>query len=381
MKKSHTLKLIIVFSFVFAFPWIAKANESGATNGFAFKLPLGISQDTWSYYIPRDNPLTVEKVALGKALFFDKRLSADGSVSCATCHDPQLAFTDGKRVSVGINGRHGTRNAPTIINAMFNSGQFWDGRAVSLEAQAVMPLTNRDEMGNASFADVVARLRKISEYNQQFRAAFHAEITIESVAKAIASYERTLVSADSPFDRFQAGDFSAMSESAKRGLLLFRTQARCNVCHRISDSYPFLSDQNFRNTGVAANHQAFDKLIQRAMQAVETSTSLSSIQGLTSFEGGSELGRFVATGNVLDIGTFRTPSLRNIELTAPYFHDGSAATLEAVVRYYEKGGNDNSLRDWELQALSLTETDVRDLIEFLKALTSDEAKASLSASK
>jgi cytochrome c peroxidase len=170
-----------------------------------------------------------------------------------------------------------------------------------------------------------------------------------------------------------------MNESAKRGLMLFRTQARCNVCHRISDSYPFLSDQNYRNTGIAANHQAFDKLTQRALQMIEASPSKTSIKALGLSEGGSELGRFIATGNVLDIGTFRTPSLRNIELTAPYFHDGSAATLEDVVRYYEKGGNDNSLRDWELQALNLTQDEVKDLIEFLKALTSFDAKASLSA--
>src|ERR1044072_5427617 len=133
MKKSHSVKLIIVFSFVFAFSWMEKANENSSTgNRFEVKLPLGISADTWSYYIPKDNPLTSAKVGLGKLLFFDKRLSADGTVSCATCHDPQLAFTDGKRVSVGINGRHGNRNAPTIINAMFTRGQFgsgwWSGR-------------------------------------------------------------------------------------------------------------------------------------------------------------------------------------------------------------------------------------------------------------
>jgi cytochrome c peroxidase len=365
--------------FAFAFTWMAKANESSpASTSFETKLPLGISADTWSYYVPKDNPLTEAKVRLGKELFFDKRLSADGSVSCATCHDPERAFTDGKRVSVGIHNRQGTRNAPTIINAMFNSGQFWDGRAASLEEQAVMPLINPDEMGNTSYADVVSRLQKFPEYSRQFRAVFHAEVSIEAVGKAIASFERTLISADSPFDRFQAGDFSAMSDAAKRGLLLYRTQARCNICHRISDSYPFLSDQNFRNTGIAANHKAFERITQRAMQAVETFNS-PMIHKLPSEDGGSELGHFVATGNVLDIGTFRTPSLRNIELTAPYFHDGSAATLKEVVNYYVKGGNENSLRDWELQALSLTEAEIDDLIEFLKALTSYSAKGSLSA--
>ncbi|MEW6128293.1 MAG: cytochrome c peroxidase [Acidobacteriota bacterium] len=374
---SKFLKLIIAVSFVFVF--MAKANDTASNNQFEFKLPLGISIDIWNYYVPKDNPLTQAKVELGKRLFFDKQLSVDGTVSCATCHDPERAFTDGKRVSEGIQGRRGTRNAPTILNAMFNSGQFWDGRAATLEEQAILPLTNLDEMGNASFAEVVERLKKIPEYKEKFHMVFHSAITIEAVGKAIAAYERTLVSADSPFDRFQTGDFSAMTDAQKRGLLLFRAKARCNVCHRISDSYPFFSDQNFRNTGVAANHPQFERITRLAMEILNRKNPFADLPSLNQQAGSSELGRFSSTGNALDIGTFRTPSLRNIELTAPYFHDGSASTLEDVVRYYMKGGNDNSLRDWELQALDLSDDEVGDLIAFLKALTSTDIKASLSA--
>jgi cytochrome c peroxidase len=374
MKKSKLLTLMIVASFAFAFTVATKANEAGdSTAAYQPKLPLGIPFEVWSYYVPKDNPLTQAKVGLGKELFFDKRLSADGSVSCATCHDPNLAFTDGKKVSDGIKGRRGRRNSPTILNAMFNSAQFWDGRAETLEAQAVLPLIDADEMGNQSLDEVVARLQKVPEYTKLFRQAFNTGVTIEGLARAISAFERTLVSGDSPFDRFVAGDREAMSEAAKRGMLLFRTKGRCN--HNINQSFPFMTDQNFRNTGIAANHTAFDSITGKASAMTQADSSTSLLRSLSSQEGGSELGRFVFTGNSLDIGAFRTPSLRNVELTGPYFHDGSAATLAEVVRYYVKGGNEHPLRDWELNALSLTQNEQGDLVEFLKSLTSYDAKA------
>jgi cytochrome c peroxidase len=376
MKKSKLLKLMIVASFAFAFTVMARANGlSESTGAYQLKLPLGIPFEVWSYYVPKDNPLTQAKVELGKELFFDKRLSADGSVSCATCHDPNLAFTDGKRVSDGINGRRGRRNSPTILNAMFNSAQFWDGRAETLEAQAVLPLIDADEMGNQSLEEVVAKLQKIPEYSRLFRQAFNTGVTIEALAKAISAFERTLVSGDSPFDRFVAGDRDAMSDAAKRGMLLFRTKGRCNICHNINQSFPFMTDQNFRNTGIAANNSAFDTITGKASAMTQANSSASLLRSLTSQEGGSELGRFVFTGNSLDIGAFRTPSLRNVELTAPYFHDGSAATLAEVIRYYVKGGNEHPLRDWELNALSMTQNEQGDLVEFLKSLTSYDAKS------
>ncbi|MCI0486235.1 MAG: cytochrome-c peroxidase [Blastocatellia bacterium] len=375
MNRTATLKCAIIIILALLFSTFAQADgRAGGVSEFNLDVPLGISPELWSYYVPKDNPLTAAKVELGRMLFFDKLLSSDSSVSCASCHEPRFAFADGKRVAEGIGGKRGTRNSPTILNAMFNTGQFWDGRADSLEAQAKMPLVDPNEMGNESFEQVVERLEAIPDYASRFREVFGGRVRIDSIAKAIAAFERTLVSANSPFDRFIAGDREALSEAAERGFFIFRTKGRCTICHSLNQAFPFLTDQNFRNTGVAANHPAFGGLTRRAMQIVRTPQSRASLGALATEDGAHELGRFLVTGNALDLGTFRTPSLRNVELTAPYFHDGSAATLADVVRFYMKGGNDNPSRDWELQPVDLTEREQSDLIEFLKSLTGDDAR-------
>jgi cytochrome c peroxidase len=213
---------------------------------------------------------------------------------------------------------------------------------------------------------------------------FGSAVTIDNIAKAIGAFERTLVSADSPLDRYLAGDVNAMSESARNGLTLFRGKARCGVCHAFNQNFaafatfPFLTDMNYRNTGIAANFDGFDLLARRAMAASREGSSEPTTE-LLKHERAGELGRFVISGNTLDVGAFRTPSLRNVELTAPYFHDGSAATLEDVVRYYVKGGNPNKNRDWQLEPVSLTESEQRELVAFLKALTSDDARRLIEA--
>ncbi|HJQ25850.1 MAG TPA: cytochrome c peroxidase [Blastocatellia bacterium] len=375
-------KLKVIICLAFLLPIFVKAGDAAAdSQAFDFKLPLGISRDLWTYFIPKDNPLTAEKVALGRALFFDKRLSADGTVSCATCHVPERAFTDGKRVAEGIGGRHGRRNSPTLLNAMFNTGQFWDGRAESLEAQARLPLVNPDEMGSQTDEQIIARLHNDPDYVRQFAQVFGGAIRMQAIAKAIAAFERTLVAANSPFDRFQAGDLNAMSSAARSGMVLFRGKARCNVCHTINNgfgAYPFLSDGNYRNTGVVATATGFVAASRQAMQ-VATSFTPARLTELGKQTDAPLLGRFLVTGNALDIGAFRTPSLRNVELTAPYFHDGSAATLADVVKFYVKGGNENAFRDWQLEPVDLSEDEQRDLVEFLKALTSDEARQIVAA--
>jgi len=354
----------------------AQARTFASGTEYYLQLPIGIPADLWSYFIPKDNALTPAKVALGRQLFFDRRLSADGSVSCATCHDPNRAFTDGRKTAVGIGNRTGARNTPTLLNAMFNSTMFWDGRADSLEQQAILPLVNLDEMGNASHDHVVTRLAAIPEYAGQFQSVFGKAVSLDSLAKAIAAYERTLVSGNAPFDRFLAGDTRAMSEAAGRGFNLFRTRARCSVCHSLNNSFPFLTDGNYRNTGVAANFTGFEELARRAVNGNgEQPGALAARHNeLAKQTGSAELGRFMVSDNALDVGAFRTPSLRNVELTAPYFHDGSAATLADVLRFYNQGGNTNTNRDWELQAISLSEAEQKDLIEFLKCLTSDDAR-------
>jgi cytochrome c peroxidase len=375
MKPGPSLKLAVIASLAIALPILVKADSSVAPSPrFEIKLPAGISPDLWSYYVPKNNPVTAEKVKLGEQLFFDKRLSADGTVSCATCHDPQLAFTDGRSLAEGISGRVGTRNTPSLLNSMFNTGQFWDGRAQSLEEQAKMPLVNPDEMGSQTHEQVITRLSAIPQYATLFQQAFGSAVTIDGVAKAIASYERTLVSGNSPLDRYTAGDVKALSDSARNGMILFRTRARCSVCHTFTQTNPFMTDGNYRNTGVAANFSGFESLARRAIEITRDKSD--SLGALTKQDGSHELGRFLFSGNSLDIGAYRTASLRNVELTAPYFHDGSARSLPDVVRFYVKGGNDNSMRDWQLEPVDLTESEQRDLVEFLKSLTSDDAKQS-----
>jgi cytochrome c peroxidase len=374
-----TFKLRIVILLAIILPLFVKAVEATSSE-FDLKLPLGISFDVWSYYVPKDNALNSGKVELGRQLFFDKRLSSDGSVSCALCHDPERAFTDGKRVAEGIGGRKGSRNSPTLLNAMFNSGQFWDGRVETLEAQAKLPLINPDEMGDQSFEQIIAKLKAIPEYTKQFQQVFNGPVTIDVVARAIASYERTLVSGNSPLDRYQAGDFKALGDAARNGMMLFRGKARCVVCHTFSQSFPFLTDGNYRNTGVSANFAEFDSLTRRALQ-LPRDDSRGALDNLTKQTGSFELGRFLVTTNVLDIGAYRTPSLRNVELTAPYFHDGSAAALEDVVRFYVNGGKANSFRDWQLEPVNLSEEEQRDVVEFLKSLTSDDARRVVASDK
>ncbi|MEW6208531.1 MAG: cytochrome c peroxidase [Acidobacteriota bacterium] len=371
---AKTLKSLVIAAFALAGAMAVQADGAKSAEAFRVELPLGVPAELWSYFVPKDNPLTREKVEIGRQLFFDRRLSADGSISCASCHDPQKAFADGKKVSEGVGGKTGERNSPSILNAMFNSGQFWDGRAETLEAQAILPLINPVEMGDQTHQQIVERLEKIPEYARAFREVFGSRVTIELVGKAIAAFERTLVSANSPFDRYTAGDRAAMSEAAVRGSIIFRTKGRCTQCHAITQAYPFFSDQIYRNTGVAAAHSEFNYLTVKAMSLGKADASSPKLAELSRLEGASELGRYLVTGNALDVGAFRTPSLRNVELTAPYFHNGSAATLLDVVKFYVQGGNDNPMRAWELMAVDLTDEEQSDLVEFLKALTSDDAR-------
>ena len=242
-----------------------------------------------------------------------------------------------------------------------------------------MPLTNPDEMGNRSLDEALVKIAAVPEYVRGFEEAFGGPVTIEGFAKAVAAFERTLVSGDSPLDRYIAGDLNALSESARNGLILFRTKARCGICHVFNQNFaafatfPFFTDGNYRNTGVAANFSGFEGLASQA-RAASRDNSGKLFAALSKHERADKLGRFLTTGNILDIGAFRTPSLRNVELTAPYFHDGSAQTLDDVVRFYVQGGKKNPNRDWQLEPVALTETEQQDIVAFLKALTSDEAR-------
>ena len=335
--------------------------------------PAGIPRDLWELLIPEDNPLTPEKIELGRKLFFDKRLSLNDTIACATCHDPAHAYAEPKPVAEGINGQKGARNTPTILNAMFNLEQFWDGRAPSLEEQAKMPIINPIEMGMPSHRALEKKLQHLPEYVEPFKKAFgKPDISIENIVRAIAAFERTQLSGDSPFDAFFfQKDTRAISEAAKRGWALFRGKARCITCHEFNGSNPFFTDYKYHNIGVAMTNERFATLAREAQRLGEVGNlTKQAIDRLALAEGSSELGRFLVTGSLKDIGAFKTPPLRDITLTAPYMHNGSQKTLREVIEFYNKGGEPNPNLDGGIQPLGLTEQEIDDLVAFLQSLTS-----------
>ncbi len=284
---------------------------------------------------PAQNPLTPEKVELGKMLYFDTRLSGTERVSCATCHNPSFGWGEGVGLSVGVGDQRLGRHSPTVLNAAYYTHQFWDGRAKTLEEQAAGPITSKVEM-NAVPEVVVKRLQGIPEYAERFQQVFGEPVSFENITKAIATYERTIVRGNSPFDRWAAGDDAAMSEEAKRGYQLYTTKAMCITCH----SGPNFSDSKFYNIGVKGS-------------------------------GTTDKGRFDVTKNPADLGAFKTPTVRNAALTAPYMHDGSIATLEELVEHYDKGGEDVPNKHALMVPLNLSAQEKADLVAFMRALTGE----------
>jgi cytochrome c peroxidase len=304
--------------------------------------PLGLPKIA----APADNPLTAETVALGKKLFYERKLSADNTLSCASCHNPANGFGDGRRHSVGVSGKVGTRNAPTLLNAAYGTTQFWDGRAHSLEEQAGGPIANPIEM-NMSHPVLVKRLQDDAAYRAEFEKAFGpGPVTIGKVEKAVASYERTLVSGNSPFDRYwYRSNKTALSAAAVRGLAVFldNSKGNCASCHLVGEKYALFTDGEFHNIGVGVNEEG----------------------ELT------DLGRYNETKVEADKGAFKTPTLRNVALSGPYMHDGSLKTLKDVVDFYAGGGNSNPYLASEIKTIQLSAKDRADLVAFLESLTGD----------
>jgi cytochrome c peroxidase len=325
----------------------------------------------------QDNPQTPDKIALGEKLFFDGRLSANGTVACASCHDPRLAFTDGRPVSVGIGSRLGQRNSPTVLNALYNKFQFWDGRAPTLEKQAALPIVNPVEMGQRALDSAVARVAAEPEYRDRFRRVFGRAPTGVDLLRAIASYERSQISFDSPFDHFIAGDSNAIDASARRGWKLFNTQGRCNKCHAFTDttSRPTtFSDDTFHNIGVMIVRHDVVALARQAEQLVKRGDTVA-IDQAAILSPMSALGRYLVTRKDSDIASFKSPDLRNVMVTAPYFHDGSHATLWDVMDHYNKGaGVRDPWLDVDIQPLALHERDIDDLVALMASLTSPAYK-------
>ena len=285
--------------------------------------------------VPDKNPLSAAKIALGRRLFFDSVLAQDRKVACASCHQPERAFTDGRAVSVGVSGRVGTRHVPTLVNRTYGESFFWDGRITNLEEQVVQPIQHPKEL-SMTLEAVVGRLKGDADYPGLFRLAFGRPVNAEDLARALASYVRTILSGDAPIDRYMAGDSTALAAKARQGLQLFRGRANCTSCHL----GPSFSDERFHNTGVAFRDGEL-----------------------------ADLGRFVVTGDDDDRGAFKTPTLREVARTAPYMHDGSIATLEDVIEFYDRGGNANPYLDPDIRPLNLTVEEKAALVAFLRSLS------------
>ena len=331
--------------------------------------------------VPATNPQTEAKIALGDRLFHETRFSSTGAVSCSTCHDAKKAFTDSPLVtSEGINKLHGTRNAPTVINAAFNETQFWDGRSPDLEDQAQHPFVNPVEMGLPDHEPILKIVRSDPDYANAFKTVFGIEpaaITIQHVTQAIAAFERTVVAGNSAFDRWYFGnDKTAMNESAVRGFQVFLREGRCVSCHTIEQDHALFSDHHFHNIGVGINQiQDQVPLLAKAfMQAKAKGADVD--KTVLADENVSHLGRFAVDDQLSSMGSFKTPTLRNIALTAPYMHDGSLATLRDVVVHYNNGGVNkagdpiNPYLSGGIRPLDLTEQQIDDLVAFMEALTS-----------
>ncbi|NLZ01285.1 MAG: c-type cytochrome [Pirellulaceae bacterium] len=312
----------------------APKEAAAAGTPYTVKVPLGLPE----LKIPADNPMTEEKIALGKKLYFDKRLSRDGTVSCATCHDPKLAWTEHKPTSEGIKGQFGNMNSPTVINSAYAEVQFWDGRAATLEEQAVGPMENPVEMGH-TLSELVTELGTLPEYKEAFQQVFGTGPTQDGLAKAIAAFERTILSGNSPYDKFEAGDKAALNDAQKRGMELFESSG-CADCH----AQPMFSNYRFYNAGIGMDKEKPDE------------------------------GRKAVTGKDSDLGKFRVAPLREVANTWPYFHDGSVEKLEDAVKIMAQGGKPNDNLSPMMKAVGdkkLTEENIKDLVEFLKALSGE----------
>lgn len=315
---------------VAGFLLFASAAEAAARRpSYSAAIPRGLPSELPS---PADNPLSAGKVALGRELFFEKRLSRDGTLSCASCHSPEKGFSNGERVATGIGGRLGDRNVPTLVNRAWSTAQFWDGRAPSLEAQALFPLTHPDEMGNTA-EEAVLTLKSIPSYVSGFQAAFGETPDAANLAKALSAFERTIFSGDSDYDRYQSGDRSALSPAAARGMALFFERFKCSSCH---------SGPNF------TNEQLSPRCYPKFGAPREAEAAKSAFKS-----------------------RFKTPTLRDVALTAPYMHNGRLATLEEAVEFYNHSGPlpDEFTGRKEFPDIEMSAEERADLVAFLRSLT------------
>ena len=360
------------------------------------KPPANLDADLWKLTrqkipglprlpVPADNPLTREKIALGRRLFFDRRLSLNGSMSCAMCHVPEQGFTSQEQITaVGIEGRSVRRNSPTIYNVAYFTRLFHDGRESSLENQAWGPLLARNEMGNPSIGFVVDRLKTLPDYRGRFEQAFRRGASMETVGQALASYERALLSGDSDFDRWLFGrQEEALTPAAKQGYALFTGKAGCGQCHRIEKDHALFTDQQLHNTGLGYRDSMKKESPRQPVQVapgVVYEMNAADIAKVGETRPG-DLGLYEITQKPEDRWKYKTPSLRNIALTAPYMHSGSLGSLREVVEFYNRGGEPNENLDPSIRPLGLDVAEIDALVEFLRSLTGNNVEQLTAASR
>jgi len=318
---------------------------------------------------------SAERVALGRKLFFDRRMAVNGTVSCAMCHVPEQAFSQNElQTPVGVEGRSVRRNAPTLLNVGYRKRLFHDGRENALETQAWSPLLNHQEMANPSVGFVLEKLASFEDYDGLFEAAFDRPATMETVGRALAAYQHSLTSASSAFDHwYYGGDEQALGQSARRGFDVFR-ESGCVACHLIGDQFAQFTDDAYHDTGLGYERTMLARHdVEQVTVAPGVVVELS--PGAAPLPISNDLGRYEITGNPSDRWKYKTPTLRNVAYTAPYMHDGSLATLDAVVRHYVDGGVPHPGQDPLIVPLKLSTRDVESLIAFLRSLTGDNLDA------
>ena len=340
--------------------------------GLAQDPPLGLP----SVPVPADNPLTRAKIELGRKLFFDRRLSINDTLSCATCHIPEQGFTNNElRTPVGVEGRSVLRNSPTLYNVAYQEHVFLDGREISLENQVWQPMTARNEMAAPSIGYVIRKVRRMRDYEALFEQAFEGRgPDILTIGQALASYQRTLLAADSPFDRWYfGGRADAVDESVKRGFALFSGKAQCVVCHRVQADHALFIDHEFHNTGLGYAASVSEKKPEstrvQLAPGVFAELPQAAIDAVTQQRLPNDLGLYRITESPDDRWKFRTQTLRNVSLTAPYMHNGRFDTLREVIDFYDHGGVPNELLSPLIRPLELTEKEKQDLEAFLHSLT------------
>jgi cytochrome c peroxidase len=315
--------------------------------------------------VPEDNPLSAAKVALGKQLFSDNRLSGDSSLSCRTCHLPDHGFAVPQPLGPAYPSQHERRNSPALVNVAYNQPLIWDGRAPNLDKQALGPVKNILHMNN-NVDLLVEQLKASDDYRDAFHKAYgDTAISGERIAAALASFERTLVFDDSPLDRYMDGDRAALDDAEKRGLGLFLGKAKCTQCHL----GPNLTDNGFHNLGVPDQSVVSDPQI---LAAIRFDARRMGLEGWAELE--HDPGREAVTKDPADRGKFRTMGLRNIESSAPYMHNGALATLEDVVAFYNRGGGDDPNKSPLITPLGLSDDESHDLVAFLRALTGTQRR-------